>query len=96
MIYWYGKYYTLITSPYNGSVLGYLLDGILLHSRPKGTKVRGHITTEDGVVIVLGRDMRIVAALLLVAAIVLTIVLWPRYEYAYFHVSVAHQALVEL
>ena len=56
MIYWYGKYYTLITSPYNGSVLGYLLDGILLHSRPKGTKVRGYITTEDGVVIVLGRD----------------------------------------
>ena len=33
MIYWYGKYYTLITSPYNGSVLGYLLDGILLHSK---------------------------------------------------------------
>ena len=95
MIYWYGKYYTLITSPYNGSVLGYLLDGILLHSRPKGTKVRGYITTEDGVVIVLGRDMRIVAALLSVAAIVLTIVLWPRYEYAYFQVTYAERPWME-
>ena len=95
MIYWYGKYYPLITSPYNGSVLGYLLDGILLHSMPKGTKVRGHITTEDGVVIVLGRDMRIVAALLLVAAIVLTIVLWPRYEYVYFQVTYAEKPWME-
>lgn len=91
MIYWYGKYYTLVTSPYNGAVLGYLLDGVLLHSRPKGTRIRGHIATDDGVVVVLGRDVRIFAVVVLIAAVVLTVVFWPRYEYSYFQVTYAEK-----
>lgn len=91
MIYWYGKYYTLVTSPYNGQVLGYLLDGVLLHSKPKGTRVRGHVTTDDGVVVVLGRDMRIFAVIVLIVVAALAIALWPRYEYSYFQVTFAEK-----
>ena len=89
MIYWHGKGYQLVTHPYNGPVLGYLLDGVLVERQPKRTKVKGHILTEDGAVIVLGRDLRVVLVLLLAVLVAIAILLWPRYEYIDYQVTFA-------
>lgn len=87
MIYWKGKTYRKVALPYNGVALGYLLDGLLITSPPKGTKVTGHIVTDEGVIIILGREMRFIIAIVLIAVAAVTIVLWPRYEYSYYQVT---------
>lgn len=91
MIYWHGKSYPLVKRPYNGVVLGYLLDGLLLSTPPKRTKIRGHIVTDDGTVIVLARDMRPAVYAMCAIGIVLAILLWPRYEYSYYRVTFAER-----
>lgn len=91
MIYWHGKSSPLVKRPYNGAALGYLLDGFLLTVPPKRTRVRGHIVTDEGVVIILARDMRLAICAVCVIGIALTILLWPRYEYSYYQVTFAER-----
>lgn len=95
MIYWHGKSYPLVKRPYNGSVLGYLLDGLLLGAPPKRTRIQGHIVTDEGVVIVLARDMRLALYIVCAIGAVLTILLWPRYEYSYYQVTFAEKPLLQ-
>ena len=94
MIYWQGKLYKLITMQYNGVVYGYLLDGILLSSPPKRAVTRGHIVTEDGVIIVLGRSVRPLVAFLLGVLIILCVLCWPRTESLYYQVTFSEKPLL--
>jgi hypothetical protein len=87
MIYWHGKNYPLVRSEYNGGVLGYLLDGILLEHEKAGTKVVGHIVTENGVVIVLQRKMRVLRVAGALVLLILILVLYPREVRHYYLVS---------
>ena len=95
MIYWHGKSYPLVTHPYNGAVLWYLLDGLLLDIRPNHTRVRGHIITDEGVVIILGRELSKIFALLFLIGVTLLLVFWPRYEYSYYQVTFAERPVLD-
>lgn len=90
MTYWRGRTYDLIKSPYNGRVVGYLLDGELLQSQPTGTRILGHFSTEDGVVVVLAwRKKAVVVAI--AALIVAVLALWSRKTVRYFPVVFAEE-----
>lgn len=89
MIYWQGRNYPLVPREYNGKVCGWLLDGILQATLPRGVIIRGHIVTEHGVIVVVRRDFRWGIALLVLTISALVIALWPRYEYLYYQVAFA-------
>ena len=72
---------------YNGDILGYLLDGELHSDIPRGAAVTGHISTNDGVVIVLHHKKKILYVLLMCALIALVVAFWPHVEKVYFPVS---------
>lgn len=93
MIYWCGKKYELIPRQYNGKVLGYLWDGVLTITAPKRAVVKGHIVTADGVIIILGRDVRyVLVGIILLAALV--IVFWPKQKYTYYQATFAERPLL--
>ena len=50
--------------------------------------------TEDGAVIVLGRDLRLVLVLLLAVLVAIAILLWPRYEYIDYQVTFAERPVL--
>lgn len=94
MIYWQGKRYELIQLPYNGEVAGYLLDGFLRRQRPKSTLVRGHILTDEGVIVILRRDIRLPLCLLAGVLLLAAVVLWPRYTVEYYQATFAEKPVL--
>lgn len=95
MIYIQGKRYPLVRCEYNGAVSGWLLDGVIQQTQPRHTKVRGHVVTEHGVLVVLYRDLRLLYAVLLLAVLVLVYTLWPQQERVYYQVAFAARPLLQ-
>lgn len=88
MIYWMHKRYHLISAPYNGDHLGFLIDGKLCHSLPRSAVYSGYIRTPLGVVLVYRRSqLPLFLALLVVAIVAISVSLWPTTEYEYFQVT---------
>lgn len=89
MIYWQGKYYHKVASPYNGEVYAYLLGGRVLFQMPEHTQQAGYLQTPDGVVVLLRRRKSPWLITVVVVSLLLTALVYPRYEYRYYPVCFA-------
>lgn len=94
MIYWQGKRYVLNPNQYNGKVFGYLWEGILVDTPPRNSIIKGHIVTDNGVIIVLRRDIRLPLILALVIVLMLSVMLWPRHELVYYQVTFSERPVL--
>lgn len=94
MIYWQGKRYALRQGQYNGKILGYLCDGLLVASIPKTMVAKGYISTDEGVIILLCRNRRYLLLGLLIVITLLVFACWPRYHSVYYQVTFAEQPLL--
>lgn len=93
MVYWKGTEYEMIPSIYNGAISGYLVDGRLRSTQPKGTYIKGHIATEDGILMIAGRRKKPFVAIFCILLAAALFVLWPRNETVYYQVTFNAQPL---
>lgn len=82
-----GTDYEVVAGAYNGTISGYLLGGVLHSSKLRFTEVKGHITTPEGIVAVLGVKRNIVLVTVAVLLLLSAVLLYPHKHIKYYQVS---------